>query len=76
MFGTQTYCPNGQSFTKYGNTTYDNRGNGGSRNGNQQHGTNGQTISTYGNRSFDNDGHSCTRYGDGSSDRGTQRHRH
>ena len=31
-YGTQVYCPNGQNLPKYGTQTYDNRGNGGSRN--------------------------------------------
>ncbi len=63
QFGNQTYCSNGQTFSRYGNTIYDNRGNSWTQYGNQTYGSQGDTYSRYGNQTYDNHGNSWSQYG-------------
>src|SRR6266550_8886345 len=49
QIGGQTFCNNGQTFSTYGNQTYDNRGN--SCYGNQTYGPGGP-YSSYGNQTY------------------------
>src|SRR5688572_24922371 len=59
----QVYCPNGQNLTKYGTQTYENRGNGGARNGNRADDNRAPNRPAYGNQVTGPNGRVCTRYG-------------
>lgn len=63
QYGNSAYCNDGATYSRYGNTLYDNRGNNWSTYGNTTYGSDGSSYSTYGNTTYDNRGNSWSTYG-------------
>jgi hypothetical protein len=54
--GNQTYCSDGQIYERFGNTTYDRRGNYWQHYGNQTYGSDGTMYEKSGNQTYVNQG--------------------
>jgi len=51
--GSEIYCSNGQVFHRFGNTTYDNKGNLWVQQGRTLYGSNGSAYEEFGNQTYE-----------------------
>jgi hypothetical protein len=63
QYANAYYCDNGISYSQYGDTLYDTRGNAWSQYNNATYGSDESSYSVYGNTLYDNQGNSWSRYG-------------